>query len=68
METRVIERLSVEINLGMSKAQSKYAPLSSEMSSMWDRMKQQMDEIHAMGGTINIVSEIPEVEIGKVVE
>ena len=68
METNVIERLSVEILLGITKEKSKYAPLSSELSASWDKMVEEIKEIKAMGYTVDIVSEIPEVEIPKVVE
>jgi hypothetical protein len=68
METNVLERLSVEILLGISKEESKYAPLSAELSASWDKMVEEIKEIKAMGYTLDIVSEIPEVEIPKVVE
>ena len=68
METNIIERLSVEIVLGMSKEKSMHAPLTTELSAAWDEMVQEFKEIKAMGYTVDIVSEIPEVEIPKVVE
>ena len=68
METNVLERLSVEILLGIAKDKSKYAPLSAELSASWDKMVEEIKEIKAMGYTVDIVSEIPEVEIPKVVE
>ena len=68
METNVLERLSVEILLGIPKEKSKYAPLTAELSASWDIMVEEIKEIKAMGYTVDIVSEIPEVEIPKVVE
>jgi hypothetical protein len=68
METNVLERLSVEILLGITKEKSKYAPLTAELSASWDKMVVEIKEIKAMGYTVDIVSEIPEVEIPKVVE
>ena len=68
MDTKVLERLSVEIVLGMTKEKSKYAPLSAELSAAWDEMVEELKEIKAMGYTVDIVSEIPEIEVPKVVE
>ena len=68
MDTKVLERLSVEIVLGMGKEKSMHAPLTTELSAAWDKMVEEFKEIKAMGYTVDIVSEIPEVEIPKVVE
>ena len=65
MDTKVLERLSVEIVLGMTKEKSKYAPLSAELSAAWDEMVEELKEIKAMGYTVDIVSEIPEIEVPK---
>jgi len=59
METNVLERLSVEIVLGISKEKSQYAPLTAELSESWDRMVEELKEIHNKGYTVDIVSEIP---------
>ena len=58
-DTSVLERLSVEIVLGMSKEESMHAPLTAEQSAAWDRMVVEIKEIHAKGYTVDIVSEIP---------
>jgi len=63
VDTSVLERLSVEILLGITKEKSKYAPLSAELSASWDRMVEEIKETHAMGYTVDIVSEIPDIEI-----
>ena len=63
VDTSVLERFSVEILLGIPKEKSKYAPLTAELSAAWDKMVEEIKEIHAMGGTVDIVSEIPEIEI-----
>ena len=68
MDTKVLERLSVEIVLGMNKEKSKYAPLSAELSAAWDEMVEELKQIKAMGYTVDIVSEIPEIEVPKEVE
>ena len=68
VDTSVIERLSVEILLGVTKEKSKYAPLSVDLSASWDRMVEELKEIKTMGYTVDIVSEIPEIEIPKKVE
>ena len=68
LDTSVLERFSVEILLGISKEESKYAPLSAELSVAWDRMVGEIKEIRAKGFTVDIVSEIPEIEIPKKIE
>lgn len=68
MDTKVLERLSVEVLIGIPKEESKYAPLTAELSASWDRMVEEIKEIKAMGYTVDIVSEIPDVEIPKEVE
>ena len=68
MDTKVLERLSVEILLGIPKEKSLHAPLTAELSAAWDRMAEEIKEIKAKGFTVDIVSEIPEIEIPKKVE
>jgi hypothetical protein len=63
LDTSVLERFSVEILLGLPKEKSKHAPLTAELSATWDRMVEEIKEIQASGGTVDIVSEIPEIEI-----
>ena len=65
IDTSVLERISVEILLGITKEKSMHAPLSAELSASWDRMVVESEEIKAKGGSIDIVHEIPEVEIPK---
>lgn len=62
-DSSVLERLQVEILLGIPKEKSKYAPLTAELSATWDKMVEEIKEIQASGGTVDIVSEIPEIEI-----
>ena len=52
----------------MSKEKSMHAPLTTELSAAWDKMVEEFKEIKAMGYTVDIVSEIPEIEVPKVVE
>lgn len=68
MDTKVLERLSVEILLGIPKEESLHAPLTAELSAAWDRMAEEIKDIKAMGYTVDIVSEIPEIEIPKKIE
>lgn len=63
VDTSVLEKVSVEILLGIPKEKSKYAPLTPELSAAWDKMIEELKEIKAMGYTVDIVSEIPEIEI-----
>jgi hypothetical protein len=62
-DSSVLERLQVEILLGIPKEKSQYAPLTAELSATWDKMVEEIKEIQASGGTVDIVSEIPEIEI-----
>jgi len=66
MDSSVIERLYVEIVLGISKNDSKFAPLSEAYSSIWDKIAVEVEEIKQMGGIIAIPSETPAIELGKV--
>jgi hypothetical protein len=63
VDASVLERFSVEILLGIPKEKSQYAPLTAELSATWDKMVEEIKEIQASGGTVDIVSEIPEIEI-----
>ena len=65
IDSSVLERLSVEITLGISKEASKFAPLTTELNASWDRMVEEIKQIKAMGYTIDIVSEIPSLEIDE---
>ena len=62
-DSSVLERLQVEILLGIPKEKSRYAPLTAELEATWDQIGKEAKEIEAMGGTIDIVSEIPDIEI-----
>jgi len=62
-DSSVLERLQVEILLGIPKEKSKFAPLTAELEATWDQISKEAKEIEAMGGTIDIVSEIPDIEI-----
>ena len=68
IDTSVLERISVEVLSGISKEQSKFAPLTAELDATWDKIAKEAKEIMAMGYTVDIVSEIPEIEIPKKVE
>ena len=68
MDTKVLERLCVEALSGIPKSESLLAPLTPAQSQMWDRIIVQGEEIKAKGGIIDIVHEIPEVEVPKAVE
>ena len=65
IDTSVLERISVEVVSGISKEQSKFAPLTAELEATWDKIAKEAKEIEAMGYTVDIVSEIPDVEIPK---
>ena len=54
-----IERMLVEIGLGISKEDSLLNPLSSEESETWDKLVLQVAEINANGGELQIPSELP---------
>ena len=68
IDTSILERISVEVVLGISKEQSKFAPLTAELDATWDKIAKEAKEIKDMGYTIDIVSEIPEVEIPQEVK
>lgn len=55
-----IERMLVEIDLGISQNDSALKPLSASEMAQWDRMAQQVAEIKAKGGEIEIPSETPD--------
>ena len=57
-----IERMLVEIGLGISKEDSLLNPLSSEESETWDKLVLQVAEIKTNGGEIEIPSEIPDID------
>lgn len=54
-----IERMLVEIDLGISQNDSTLKPLSATEMAQWDRMAKQVAEIKAKGGQIDVPSEIP---------
>ena len=62
-DSSVLERIQVEILLGISKEKSKYAPLTAELEATWDQIAKEAKEIEALGYTVDIVSEIPDIEI-----
>ena len=49
--------------MGISKEKSKYAPLTAELEATWDQIAKEAKEIEALGYTVDIVSEIPDIEI-----
>ncbi len=68
MNSSVIERLYVEIILGIPKESSKYAPLTEAYELIWDKIDADVKELKKQGGTISIPSEIPDIEIVREVE
>ena len=54
-----LERMLVEISLGISQNDSVLKPLSAAELAQWDRMAKEVADIKAKGGEIEIPSEIP---------
>ena len=57
-----LERMLVEISLGISQNDSALKPLSPVELAQWDRMAQEVADIKAKGGEVEIPSEIPDFE------
>lgn len=55
-----IERMLVEIDSGISQNDSTLKPLSAAELAQWDRMAQQVADIKAKGGEIDIPNETPD--------
>ena len=55
-----IERMYLEILLGMSQNKSLLQPLSDKEMAQWDLITKQVEEIRAKGGEFEIPNEIPE--------
>jgi hypothetical protein len=66
MDSSVIERLYVEVVLGIPKTESKFAPLTEAYSLIWDNISRDVAEIKAKGGIIAIPNETPSIEIVEV--
>jgi hypothetical protein len=58
----VIEKMYVHIALKKSKSSFRY-DLTPEMLKLWDQITFEIKEIQQRGDTLDIVSEIPEIEI-----
>ena len=58
-DTKRVERMYVEILLGISQNDSRLKPLSSDEVAQWSRMEKQIQEIRNMGGEFEIPNEIP---------
>jgi len=61
-DTPRIERMYLEILLGIDQKNSLLEPLSREEVAQWDRIATQVKEIQAMGGEFEIPNEIPQSE------
>ena len=61
VETRRLERMVVEIDLGFTQNESLLKPLSAEEVALWDRIAKNVADIKAKGGEINIPREIPDI-------
>ena len=68
MDSSVIERLYVEIVIGIPKTSSKFAPLTEAQDLIWDKIATEVEEMKAMGGIIGIPSETPTIELVKEVD
>ncbi len=54
-----VERMYLEILLGMSQNKSLLQPLSDKEMAQWDLITKQVEEIKAKGGEFDIPNEIP---------
>lgn len=61
-DTPRIERMYLEILLGIDQKDSLLKPLSNEELAQWSRIDKQVKDIRAMGGEFEIPNEIPESE------
>jgi hypothetical protein len=55
-----VERMYLEILLGISQNQSLLKPLSAKEVAQWDLITKQVKEIKAKGGEFDIPNEIPD--------
>jgi hypothetical protein len=67
-DTPRIERMYLEILLGITKQDSLLKPLSASEVAAWGRIEKQVKEIRAMGGEFEIPNEIPQSSPVKMVE
>lgn len=58
----VVEKMYVHIALKKSRASFRYA-ITPEMSKLWDQITFEIKEIQQRGDTLDMFSEIPEIEI-----
>mgnify|MGYP006283851407 FL=1 len=56
-----LERMLVEISLGISQNDSVLKPLSAAELAQWDSMAREIADIKAKGGEVEIPSEIPDI-------
>ena len=54
-----VERMYLEILLGISQNKSLLQPLSDKEMAQWDLITKQVEEIRAKGGEFDIPNEIP---------
>ena len=54
-----IERILVEISLGVKKDDSLLKPFSSEELEIWEKLVEQVEEIKIKGGELEIPRELP---------
>jgi hypothetical protein len=59
-DTPRIERMYLEILLGIDQKDSLLKPLTSAEVAQWGRLDKQVKEIQAMGGEFEIPNEIPD--------
>lgn len=63
MDTSILERIQVEILTNIPKTRSRYAPLTGELDILWDDIVVGFEKIKAAGGIMEVVYEIPDVEV-----
>jgi len=63
MNSSIIERLYVEIVLGIPKTESKFAPLTEAYNLIWDKVAAEVEEMKKSGGIIGIPAETPDIEL-----
>jgi hypothetical protein len=56
--TQQYEKMTVYISLGRDK--SEFPEMNQELSDAWDRLAIQIKEIQDAGGSVEIVSEMPD--------
>jgi hypothetical protein len=67
-DTPRIERMYLEILLGIDQKDSLLKPLTPAEIAQWGRIDKQVKEIRAMGGEFEIPNEIPQSEPVSMVE